>query len=302
MFLIDRQSVCKEEDLMDVSTFTAGRRVLSTPTGDIAYTEFGTGPAAVFVHGIGTSGLLWRHVIEEVSDTSRCIAIDLPTHGGTPARAEMSAAAMAAVVADLCDGLGLGQLDLVGNDTGGAVAQIFAARHPRRLRTLTLTNSDTEGNFPPPDFAPVVGLARQGALAEQLTLLGAQLTADPAAWADSPLSVGYQHPEQVPFEVRLAHLAAATGTPERARDFERLLAAIDPADLEAVSGALRALDVPTLLVWGTGDAAFGIKWAYQLRDMIPGAREVIEVDEATVFFPEERPGDLVPHLRGHWGR
>jgi pimeloyl-ACP methyl ester carboxylesterase len=287
---------------MDVSTFTAGRRVLSTPAGDIAYTEFGTGPAALFVHGIGTSGLLWRHVIEEVSDTSRCIAIDLPTHGGTPARAAMSAAAMAAVVADLCDGLGLGQLDLVGNDTGGAVAQIFAARHPRRLSSLTLTNSDTEGNFPPPDFTPVVDLARQGALAEQLTLLGAQLTANPAAWADSPLSVGYQHPERVPFEVRLAHLAAAAGSPERARDFERLLAAIDPADLEAVSGELRALDVPTLLVWGTGDAAFGIKWAYQLRDMIPGAREVIEVDEAMVFFPEERPGDLVPHLRGHWGR
>ena len=80
---------------MDVSTFTAGRRVLSTPVGDIAYTEFGTGPAAVFVHGIGTSGLLWRHVIEEVSDTSRCIAIDLPAHGGTPARGDMSAPALA---------------------------------------------------------------------------------------------------------------------------------------------------------------------------------------------------------------
>ncbi|HEX3714882.1 MAG TPA: alpha/beta fold hydrolase, partial [Trebonia sp.] len=193
---------------MDVSTFTARRQVLGTPAGDIAYTEFGRGPAALFVHGIGTSGLLWRHVIEEVSDTSRCIAIDLPTHGGTPARAEMSASAMAEVVADLCDGLGLGQLDLVGNDTGGAVAQIFAARHPRRLRSLILTNSDTEGNFPPPDFIPVVDLARQGALAEQLTVLGAQLTANPAAWADSPLSAGYQHPERVPFEVRLAHLAA----------------------------------------------------------------------------------------------
>jgi pimeloyl-ACP methyl ester carboxylesterase len=302
MFLIDRQSVCKEEVLMDVSTFTARRQVLGTPAGDIAYTEFGRGPAALFVHGIGTSGLLWRHVIEEVSDTSRCIAIDLPTHGGTPARADLSATALAQVAADLCDGLGLGQLDLVGNDTGGAVAQIFAARQPGRLRSLTLTNCDSEGNFPPPDFAPVVGLARHGELAEQLAALTAQLMADPAAWADSPLSVGYQHPEQVPFEVRLAHLAAAGGTPERARDFERLLASIDDADLEAVSGALRALDVPTLLVWGTGDDAFGIKWAYQLRDMIPGAREVIEVDEAMVFFPEERPGDLVPHLRAHWGR
>jgi hypothetical protein len=36
--------------------------------------------------------------------------------------------------------------------------------------------------------------------------------------------------------------------------------------------------------------------------MIPGAREVIEVDGAKIFFPEERPGDLVPHLSRHWGR
>ena len=91
-------------------------------------------------------------------------------------------------------------------------------------------------------------------------------------------------------------------TIDRARDFERALTAIDPADLSAAGPGLRALQVPTLLVWGTGDATFGIKWAYQLRDMIPGARDVIEVEGAKIFFPEERPGDLVPHLRRHWGR
>ena len=37
-------------------------------------------------------------------------------------------------------------------------------------------------------------------------------------------------------------------------------------------------------------------------DLIPGAREVVEVDGAKLFFPEERPGDLVPHLGQHWGR
>ena len=28
----------------------------------------------------------------------------------------------------------------------------------------------------------------------------------------------------------------------------------------------------------------------------------VEVDGAKVFFPEERPEDLIPHLRRHWGR
>ena len=101
-------------------------------------------------------------VAAELSDTSRCIAVDLPAHGASAARDDMSPAALAEALADLCDGLGLGQVDLVGNDTGGAIAQIFAARHPDKIRTLTLTNCDCEGNFPPADFAPVIEQARQG--------------------------------------------------------------------------------------------------------------------------------------------
>src|SRR6516162_9741391 len=134
---------------MDVSTFTAHRRALITPAGQIAYTEFGDGPAVLFVHGLATGGLMWRHVIEQVSDTSRCIAIDLPAHGGTPQREDLSVGAIADVLEELCDGLRLGQVDLVANDTGGAISQIFAARYPQRLRSFTLTNCDTDGNFPP---------------------------------------------------------------------------------------------------------------------------------------------------------
>jgi hypothetical protein len=40
--------------------------------------------------------------------------------------------------------------------TGGVAAQILAASHPELLRSLVLTNCDTEGNFPPPAFMPVI--------------------------------------------------------------------------------------------------------------------------------------------------
>jgi pimeloyl-ACP methyl ester carboxylesterase len=210
----------------------------------------------------------------------------------------MSVPALADALADLCDTLGLGQADLVGNDTGGAIAQVFAARHPGQLRSLTLTNCDCEGNFPPPDFAPFVEQARQGALATQMVALAA----NPETWPTNPLSVGYQYPDRVPQDAWRDYLTGIAGTIERARESERLVASLDAADLEAAGGQLRTLNVPTLLVWGTADTNFPVKWAYHLEELIPGARDVIEIDGAKLFFPEERPEDLVPHLRRHWGR
>ena len=283
---------------MDVNTFLSHRRSLPTPSGEIACTEFGEGPTALFVHGLGTSGALWRQVIEDLSDTSRCIAADLPAHGASPARGDMSPTALAEALADLCDSLGLGQVDLVGNDTGGAIAQIFAARHPGQIRTLTLTNCESEGNFPPAEFAPFVEQARQGALAPLLV----ELAANPETWPVHPLSMGYQYPDRVPQDAWRDYLTGTAGTIERAHDLERLVASLDAADIEAASGQLGTLNAPTLLVWGTADTMFPVKWAYHLRDLIPAAREVIEIAGAKLYFPEERPEDLIPHLRRLWGR
>ena len=280
---------------MDVNTFLSHRRSVATASGEIACTEFGDGPAALFVHGVGTSGALWRQVIAELSGTTRCIAVDLPAHGASPARRDMSPAALAGALAGLCDSLGLGQVDLAGNDTGGAIAQIFAARHPGKIRTLTLTNCDCEGNFPPPDFAPFIEQARHGTLAPLLV----QFAAKP--WAAHPMSTAYQHPDRVSQDAVRDYLTGSA-TIERARDLERVVASLDAADIEAAGAQLRTLQVPTLLVWGTADTNFPVEWAYHLRDMIPGAREVIEIDGAKVFFPEERPEDLIPHLRRLWGR
>ena len=285
---------------MDVTTFIARRRSLPADGGAIAYTEFGDAgaPAALFVHGLATGDLMWRHVIEQLSPATRCIAIDLPAHGASPARADMSITALAEVLVELCDGLGLGQVDLVGNDTGGAICQVFAASNPDRLRSFTLTNCDTDGNFPPPEFAPFVEMAKRGEVAPLLT----GIANDPASWPTAPLAALYNDPAAVPDEVWREYYAVGE-TGDRARDVERMIAAFDPALLAAATPGLRRLQVPTLIVWGTaGEGNFDVKWAHALRETIPGARDVIEVDGAKILFPEERPDDLVPHLRNFWGR
>jgi len=78
--------------------------------------------------------------------------------------------AMAQLIADLCQGLGLDRIDLIGNDTGGVVAQVVAASQPELLRSLVLTNCDTEGNFPPQAFMPVIEAAVRGEIAPLLTV------------------------------------------------------------------------------------------------------------------------------------
>jgi pimeloyl-ACP methyl ester carboxylesterase len=283
---------------MQLSELNAHRHTAATRFGEISYLDIGAGPTALFVHGIATNAYLWRHVMDALSGQRRCVAIDLPLHGQSPVTAEqdLSLAALAASLDDFCDVLGLTGVDLVANDTGGAIAQIFATRYPHRLATLTLTNCDTVDNLPPEAFRPMIELAAAGNLAPSAVAMFANLEAA----AKISFASGYEHLDQIDRDVIRSYLEPCFGTIERARQFERLLVSLDVADLQAVMPQLRELTVPTLVVWGTGDAFFDVSWAYWLRDTIPGTTRVVTVDGARLFFPEERPMDLVPHLEQHW--
>jgi pimeloyl-ACP methyl ester carboxylesterase len=294
---------------MQLTELDARRHSIATRSGEISYIDTdprtpteGTGPVALFVHGIATNAYLWRNVIGALAGQGpghrRYIAPDLPLHGQSPVTAgqDLSVAGLAAGLEDFCDALELTGIDLVANDTGGAIAQIFAARNPQRLASLTLTNCDTDGNLPPESFKPTVELARAGNLAPSAVALFADLDAA----AKVAFGTAYEHLDRVDPAVIRSYLEPCFGTMERAREFERLLAALDTGDLAAATPALRELTVPTLVVWGTGDEAFDVSWAYWLRDTIPGTTRVVTVEGARLFFPDERPMDLVPHLERHW--
>jgi pimeloyl-ACP methyl ester carboxylesterase len=284
---------------MDLTEFDAHRAITATRSGEISYAEFGAGRPVLFVHGLGTNGMLWRNVIAELRGEARLIAIDLPGHGLSPVGSghEHTLSSLADSVAEFLDVQGLTRVDLVANDTGGAVAQIFAARYPERLTTLTLTNCEAHDNLPNEAFRPTVELARSG----RLGAMAARMLADPAV-ARSPQSLGgnYEDPAYLTEEMIRAYLEPVAGTPAAARDFERLLSSLEPANLLDIEPALRRLTVPTLIVWGTADSHFDISWAYWLRDAIPGAREVVELPGAKLHFPDERAAELVPVLRRHW--
>ncbi|GIH74895.1 alpha/beta fold hydrolase [Planobispora longispora] len=262
--------------------------------GDLGYVDVGEGAATLFVHGVGTGSHLWRNVIAGLKDERRCIALDLPLHGRSRARDDLSLPALAEVLEEFCARLGLDQVDLVANDTGGAVAQIFAVRHTGRLRTLTLTNCDVHDDLPPEAFKPTVELAARGELAP----LAAAALDRPELIAATVYGQGYQRIED-PGALVEAYMRPIFGTPEGGRAFERMLVALDAKDLIAIAAELAALTVPTLVAWGTDDVFFGLDRARWLRDTIPGVEEVVEIEGGRLFFPDERAADLLPHLRRH---
>jgi pimeloyl-ACP methyl ester carboxylesterase len=267
-----------------------------TPFGEIAFEDRGDGPPALFVHGVFLNGYLWRHVVDRVADLRRCIALDLLAHGATRTAdgADLSFGAQAEMLDAFCDALAIDQVDLVGNDSGGGIAQIFAARHPERIRSLTLTNCDVHDRWPPETFEPTIEAVANGRLKE---LVDGMLTA--LETARGALSVGYEHAERLSEETIRTYLEPFNSEPA-IRQLERFFASMDSAQTVAVEDALRRFQAPTLIVWGTGDIFFDLESAYWLRDTIPGVRKLIELPGAKLFFPEERPDDLTPPLREHW--
>jgi pimeloyl-ACP methyl ester carboxylesterase len=284
---------------MSGQEFFAGRRMVATPYGSISYVERGSGPAALFVHGVLLNGYLWRHQLEQLGDLRRCIAVDLMGHGNTEVSAaqEVSVTANAHMLAAFLDALKIDQVDLVGNDSGGGICQIFAALYPQRVRSLVLTDCDAQDNWPPEAFKPFVAMVAAGGLPATL----AAMLADKSIFR-SPQALGpcYEQPDGVSDDAIETYLRPHLRSPQRTHDLERFVNAFDCCHTVAIEKALRRVQAPTLIAWGTDDIYFDLKWSHWLAQAIPGAKRRIEFDSARLFFPEERPNEFNQELRTHW--
>ena len=274
------------------SEFDDSRRFADTTFGRIAYVERGAGPAALFLHGVPLNGYQWRHQLAVLSDVRRCIAPDLMGlgHTETATDQDVSFASQADMLLALLDSLGIDKVDLVGNDSGGGIAQILAAKAPSRLRSLVLTNCDTHDNWPPEAFRPIVELARKGEF-------GALLLATRGSTA--PFEPAFERHEEREEAIEV-YLDPLLSSPERIANLERYVTSMDNIQTTSIRQQLEKLDVPTLIVWGQSDVYFAEEWADWLAQTIPGVRCVEKIPNAKLFFPEERPFETCTLIRRHW--
>jgi pimeloyl-ACP methyl ester carboxylesterase len=290
---------------MDIATFHASRRFARVKSGRIAFFEQGEGPTALFVHGVPLNGYHWRHVIDRIQHRRRCIAIDLMGLGYSeidPSQ-DVSFVAQAQMIAEVIDALAIERIDLIGNDSGGAVAQIFAAHYPNRLRSLVLTNCDVHDGWPPPQVLPLMERARNGTLASifQPMIDRPDLTRKRHAEGEAvPLFRSYADPSILTDQIIRLYLQPLLSSPRRIEAFQRYWLSFDNTQTVAIRPALEALQVPTLIVWGLKDIFFDKRWAYWLKDTIPGARRVVEIEDARLFFPEDRPDALSAAVIQFW--
>ena len=278
---------------------SAIRRTVEIPSGRISYLEQGSGPVALFVHGVLLNSYLWRHQLAGLSDIRRCIAVDLLAHGDTEIAPDqdVSVTVNAKMLREFLDALAIDQVDLVGNDSGGGIAQIFAALNPERVRSLTLTNCDTHDNWPPEAFKPFLAMAASGGLSGTLNAMLSDKQVYRSAGALGP---AYEHPEQVSDDTIETYLRPLVRSERRTHDLKRFLAAFDNSHTVAIQDQLKSLQAPTLIVWGTDDVYFDLKWSHWLADNIPGTRRRVEFKDARIFFPEERWQEFNEELRAHW--
>lgn len=285
---------------LDAATYRRERRYAPLSCGDIAYLDRGQGPATLFLHGFPLNSFQWRGAIARLSAQRRCIAPDWLGLGYTrvaPGQA-VTPAAQVGMLAALLDSLRVDNVDVIANDSGGAIAQWLVTAHPQRVRSLLLTNCDVENDSPPAALIPVIELSRQGQFVDRWL---APWLADKAL-ARSPQGIGgmcFQYPEH-PTDEALDYYLSPLCRPTQKPWVHAYALGLAPNPLAGIEKRLMASHVPTRMLWGTGDTIFSQASPDYLMRVLGNPKGVRRIAGAKLFFPEEYPDVIVEEARRLW--
>lgn len=290
-----------ESTRLNAAAFHASRRFVPTRFGRIAVVERGRGPAALFLHGFPLNGFQWRGSLERLSAHRRCLAPDFMGLGYTesPEQQDLSPQAQTDMLAAFLDALAIPAVDLIANDSGGTIAQLFVVQHPARVRTMLLTNCDVHENSPPAQMRNSILSARTGLYHRKMAR-----HLEERAYARAPEGIGgsaYIDPANFTDEAIEYYFKPLVASPLRRTQLNRHLAAFEPNPLLAIEPALRRCTTPTRMVWGTADQLFPVVWAEWLDRILPQSRGVRLVEGGKLFWVEEKPDLLAEEARALWG-
>ena len=264
-----------------------------TRVGPVPVRTAGDGPAVLAVHGALVDGRLWDGTARLLAPHARVLLPDLPLGAhrrAVPSRSRLTPEEVAGALVDVLDGLDLDRAVLLGNDTGGALAQLAAAGAPERTAGLVLAGCDAFEHFPPPLLRPLPALAALPGTTALLvrTLAVPALFADPgrlnvftSRGFDRALVRDWLHPARTDPAVRA--------------DLTALIRAMRPAPLLAAAERLPVLAGRAAVVWGRRDRVFPPRDAERLAALL--GTSVTWLDDALTFVPNDRPGAVADAVR-----
>ena len=261
----------------------------------ISYTDTGTGPVMLFVHGVYVTGALWNDVVADLGAPFRCIVPTWPLWAQEPVGGDVDLGAEAAArrIVHFIETLDLHDVTIIANDTGGGLTLATLGDDTldlSRIARLVLTNSDSYEHFPPGSFASIVKICRFSPLLGGAILRGLATGPGQAFF----LKAVCRTP---PAPARQAEIfgAFATNAATR-REAVRTTASLDPALTLRATKAIEQFDKPVTLVWGTEDKLFPLDHAKRLANAFPNA-QLIEVPDSSTYVMIDAPQQLAAALR-----
>lgn len=249
----------------------------------------GSGDPILFLHGIPTSCHLWDRVIDRMSGSFACIAVDLPGLGRTP---RLSGGfgdldSLAASIEALRIECGIEKWHIVGHDAGCAIGVEYAHRYPNRIGRLALLTPSIFPDLKPFYLFEILRKPIVGELmAPAINLLFWKLVMRIALESEHNKS---ERDETIgdfrsPFH-------GITG----AWRLMSLLRWGSPAEVLAfMPDRLAELFAPTLIFHGTRDATVPPSFATRAASLIPDS-EVILVNSGH-FLPVNEPATIAREL------
>jgi pimeloyl-ACP methyl ester carboxylesterase len=268
---------------------------LSLPHGQLRYFRRGEGPPIVFAHGWLTNANLWRKVVERLASRFTCIALDLPFGAHRVAMdpaADLSPAGCGELIAAALAALGLDDVTLVGNDSGGAYSQIAVASHPQRVARLVLNSCETPyGEFPPAPFDGLPAAARDPETLGQL--LGA--LRDQAS-RSTPAAFGLLVKHALPDVVSDSYALPCINDRAILLDTAKVMSSASSEPVwEAGRRLIAEFKRPVLLAWSPEDRAFAPTDARRYCEALSDGRMVL-IEDAYSFTPEDQPERLAEEI------